>query len=77
MKQYKIVVEKHVDDYVAYPLGIKEPSLLDRGIPMKKPCQMLSLQFVTLSKTLETKTLILNRPFLRHLLPKPGFKLNA
>ena len=23
MKQYKIVVEKHSDGYVAYPLGIK------------------------------------------------------
>ena len=23
MKQYKIVVEKHPDGYVAYPLGIK------------------------------------------------------
>ncbi len=24
MKQYKIVVEKHPDGYVAYPLGIKD-----------------------------------------------------
>jgi predicted RNase H-like HicB family nuclease len=23
MKQYKIIVEKHADGYVAYPLGIK------------------------------------------------------
>lgn len=23
MKRYKIVVEKHPDDYVAYPLGMK------------------------------------------------------
>ncbi len=23
MKQYKIIVEKHTDGYVAYPLGIK------------------------------------------------------
>jgi predicted RNase H-like HicB family nuclease len=23
MKQYKIVVEKHTDGYIAYPLGIK------------------------------------------------------
>jgi len=23
MKQYKIVIEKHPDGYVAYPLGIK------------------------------------------------------
>lgn len=24
MKQYKIIVEKHSDGYVAYPLGIKD-----------------------------------------------------
>ncbi len=23
MKQYKIIVEKHLDGYVAYPLGVK------------------------------------------------------
>ena len=23
MRQYKIIVEKHSDDYVAYPLGLK------------------------------------------------------
>ncbi len=33
--QFKVIVEKHSDGYVAYPLGLKE-SLLVRAKPMKK-----------------------------------------
>jgi len=35
MRQFKIVVEKHLDGYVVYPLGLKGFSL-GRGIHMKK-----------------------------------------
>ncbi|MFA7563005.1 MAG: hypothetical protein WCY70_06155 [Methanoculleus sp.] len=36
MKILKIIVEKHPDGYVAYPLGLKGASSLQRGIPTKK-----------------------------------------
>jgi len=36
MKSVKIVVEKHPDCYVAYPLGLKASSS-GRGIPTTRP----------------------------------------
>jgi len=35
MRQYKIIVEKHPDGYVAYPLGLKGV-VVGQGQPTKK-----------------------------------------
>ena len=57
MKQYKIVVEKHPDGYVAYPLGIKGV-VVGQGDTTKKPCPMSNQQSVSTLNLLETKILI-------------------
>ena len=36
VKQFKVIVEKHPDGYVAYPLGLKGV-IVGGGIPMRRP----------------------------------------
>lgn len=36
MRQFKIIVEKHPDGYVAYPLGLTGVLWLGKEIPMKR-----------------------------------------
>jgi len=39
MKSFKIIVEKHDDGYVAYPVGLNGV-IIAKAIHMKTPCAM-------------------------------------
>ena len=55
MMQLKIIVEKHPDGYVAYPLGLKG-SWWGRGTLMRRPWRTSNLPSPSISKPSDRKS---------------------
>ncbi len=69
MKQLKVIVEKHPDGYVAYPLGLKGV-VVGQGDSYEDALSDVKLQSVFTSKALEKRCLTSIPQYLRHLLLK-------
>ncbi len=54
IRQFKIVVEKNPDGYIAYPLGLKGV-VVGQGNTMRKPWQTLNRLFIFISRLSATK----------------------
>jgi len=75
MSQVKIIVEKHPDGYVAYPLGLKG-IVLDKETLTKRIFRMRNQQFVFTSRLFVGRFSRLNHQFLKHSLPRQELKFD-
>lgn len=73
MRQYKIIVEKHPDEYVAYPLGLKGV-VVGQGDTYEEALADVKSAIRFILRVLEKKSLKLNHLSLRLLLQKQGYK---
>jgi predicted RNase H-like HicB family nuclease len=76
MKQYKIVIEKHPDGYVAYPLGIKGV-VVGQGDTYEEALSDVKSAIRFHIESFGNEDLDIDPSVLKPLLPKPEFKLNV
>lgn len=76
MKRIKVIVEKHPDGYIAYPLGLKGV-VVGEGDFMRMLWPMLSQLSVSISRLLVVRFWMWSRQFLMHILLKRTWLFNA